>query len=105
MNTIPIWVAIPVALLIVISGLLTLIGSIGLLRLRSFNERMHAPTLGMTLGVFCMVLASILVATTLQGRPIVHEFLISLFLIITAPVTAILLMQSAIRRQDRQQTE
>ncbi|MER1966406.1 monovalent cation/H(+) antiporter subunit G [Castellaniella sp. GW247-6E4] len=99
MTDMPAWIIVPAALLIVVSGLLTLIGSIGLLRLRSFNERMHAPTLGMTLGVFCMVLASMLVATTLQGRPVFHEFLISLFLIMTAPVTAILLMQSAIRRQ------
>jgi len=105
MNAIPAWIIVPVALLMIVSGVLTLIGSIGLLRLRTFNERMHAPTLGMTLGVFCMVLASTLVATVLQGRPVLHEFLISLFLIMTAPVTAILLMQSAIRRQGGRQPE
>lgn len=99
MSTMPFWIVIPVALLMVISGLLTLIGSVGLLRLRTFNERMHAPTLGMTMGVFCMVVASMLVATTMESRPVLHELLISLFLIMTAPVTAILLMQSAIRRQ------
>ncbi|WP_269495007.1 monovalent cation/H(+) antiporter subunit G [Castellaniella sp. S9] len=105
MNAIPAWIIVPVALLMIVSGVLTLIGSIGLLRLRTFNERMHAPTLGMTLGVFCMVLASTLVATVLQGRPVLHEFLISLFLIMTAPVTAILLMQSAIRRQGGRRPE
>ncbi len=105
MNDIPAWIALPAALLIVASGVLTLIGSLGLLRLRSFYERMHAPTLGMTLGVFCMVLASTLVASTLQGRPVFHEFLITLFLIMTAPVTAILLMQSAIHRQGGRRRE
>ncbi|HUH41391.1 MAG TPA: monovalent cation/H(+) antiporter subunit G, partial [Castellaniella sp.] len=58
MMSVPAWVAIPAALLMIVSGILTLIGSLGLLRLRTFYERMHAPTLGMTMGVFCMVLAS-----------------------------------------------
>lgn len=105
MMSVPAWVAIPAALLMIVSGILTLIGSLGLLRLRTFYERMHAPTLGMTMGVFCMVLASILIATTLQGRPVFHEILISVFLIMTAPVTAILLMQSALRRQNRRPSE
>lgn len=105
MSAMPFWIVIPVALLMVISGLLTLIGSVGLLRLRTFTERMHAPTLGMTMGAFCMVLASMLVATTMQSRPVLHELLISLFLVMTAPVTAILLMQSAIRRQGGRRQE
>lgn len=98
MNTLPLWAAIVIALLLVLAGLVTLIGSLGLLRLHSFFERMHAPTLGMTLGAFCLALAATLMASLLQGRPIFHEWLICLFLFITAPVTAILLMQSAIRR-------
>lgn len=99
MSQLPAWIALPAALFIIASGLLTLIGSIGLLRLRTFYERMHAPTLGLTLGVFFAVIASTLVATTLESRPIIHEILITVFLIMTSPVTAILLMQSAIRRQ------
>ncbi len=99
MNALPLWAAIPVALLLVIAGVVTLIGSVGLLRLRSFYERMHAPTMGMTMGVFCVVLAATIVASLLQHRPILHQWLICLFLIMTAPVTAILLMQSAIRRR------
>jgi multicomponent K+:H+ antiporter subunit G len=98
MNELPLWAAILVALLLVLAGAVTLIGSLGLLRLRSFHERMHAPTLGMTLGAFCVALAATLVASLLQGRPILHEWLICLFLFMSAPVTAILLMQSAIRR-------
>lgn len=99
MNELPLWVSLTASVLLVISGLLTLIGSIGLLRLEHLYERMHAPTLGTTLGTFCLLLASVLIASTLQDRPIFHELLITLFLIITSPVTAILLMQSAIHRQ------
>ncbi|HEX7387817.1 MAG TPA: monovalent cation/H(+) antiporter subunit G [Castellaniella sp.] len=99
MTTLPLWAALLVALLLVLAGCVTLIGSLGLLRLHSFYERMHAPTLGMTLGAFCVVLASTLVASLTQHRPILHEWLICLLLILSAPVTAILLMQSAIQHR------
>lgn len=98
MNELPLWAALIVALLLAVAGIATLIGSVGLLRLHSFYERMHAPTMGTTLGAFCVVLACTLVAALVQHRPIVHEWLICLFLVLTAPVTAIVLMQSAIRR-------
>ena len=99
MTGLPLWAAVPVALLLVLAGIVTLVGSLGLLRLRSFRERMHAPTMGMTMGAFCVALAATVVACLLQHRPIFHEWLICLFLFMTAPVTAILLMQSARRRQ------
>ncbi|MBV2181589.1 monovalent cation/H(+) antiporter subunit G [Castellaniella sp. MT123] len=99
MNELPLWAAILVALLLVLAGIVTLTGSIGLLRLRTFYERMHAPTMGTTMGAFCIALAATLVASLLQERPIFHEWLICLFLFMTAPVTAILLMQSAIQRR------
>ena len=59
----PLWAAVPVALLLVLAGIVTLTGSIGLLRLRSFHERMHAPTMGMTMGVFCVALAATVIAS------------------------------------------
>jgi multicomponent K+:H+ antiporter subunit G len=99
MNALPVWVAALAALLLVLAGCVTLIGSFGLLRLRSFHERMHAPTLGTTLGTFCVVLACTLVASFAQHRPVLHEWLICLLLILTTPVTAILLMRGAIQRR------
>lgn len=101
MDTLPIWIAIPASLFLVISGLLTLIGSIGLLRLKQFYCRIHAPTLGNTLGVFGMVMASILVSSTLEERVVVHQILLTVFLVITAPVSTMLLMRAAIRRKLR----
>lgn len=103
MTDLPIFLAIIVALLLVIAGLVTVIGSFGLLRLNTFFQRMHAPTMGMTMGAFCMALAATIMATYLQNRPILHELLICIFLILTAPVTAILLMQSAIHRRKKRQ--
>jgi multicomponent K+:H+ antiporter subunit G len=98
MTELPAWVAIPVSILLVISGFLTLTGSLGLLRLKSFYTRIHAPTLGNTLGVFCVLVASVLVSSTLEQRVVVHQFLITVFLVITSPVTATLLMRAAIKR-------
>ncbi|NYT59572.1 cation:proton antiporter [Alcaligenaceae bacterium] len=103
METLPIWISIPVSLLLVISGVLTLTGSLGLLRLPTFFSRIHAPTLGNTLGVFCVLVASILVSSTLEHRVIVHQILITIFLVITSPVTATLLMRAGIKRQARQE--
>lgn len=98
MMELPLWAAVVVALLLALAGIVTLVGSLGLLRLHSFRERMHAPTMGTTLGAFCVVVACTLVAGLLQHRPIFHEWLICVLLVLTTPVTAILLMQSAVRR-------
>jgi multicomponent K+:H+ antiporter subunit G len=97
-DAIPLWASVPAALLLIIGGLLTLIGSIGLLRLRDFYSRMHPPTMGTTLGTGAVLIASMLISTAVLHRPVIHELLITLLVVMTAPVTAILLMQAARRR-------
>ena len=94
----PAWAALPAAILLVVGGLLTLLGSIGLLRMREFYQRMHPPTMGTTLGAGCVLLASMLVSSALLGRPVIHEILISVFLVLSAPITAMLLMRAAVAR-------
>jgi multicomponent K+:H+ antiporter subunit G len=74
------------------------IGSLGLLRLGSFYERVHAPTIGTTFGTAFIILCSILCFSILQTRPLVHEILIALFTILTTPVTLMLLARAAIYR-------
>lgn len=97
-EAIPLWLSVPAAVLLIIGGLLTLIGSIGLLRLPSFYARMHPPTMGMTLGTGSVLIASMLVSSGALHRLVIHEIVIALFIVMTAPVTAILLMQAARRR-------
>jgi len=98
---VPLWAALPAALLLVCGGLLTLVGSLGLLRFDSFYARIHAPTMGGTLGAGCVLIASMLVSSALAQRPVIHELLITVFILLTAPVTTMLLMRAAIsRRQD-----
>ena len=98
---IPLWVSIPAAILMVVGGIFALIGSVGLLRFKDFESRIHAPTLGNTLGASCVLLASILVFSFMDHRFIFHEILITLLLFITSPVTAMLLMRAAIYRDRR----
>ncbi len=103
MNQVPLFWAIIVSALLILAGVVTLVGSLGLLRLKTFYERMHAPTMGMTMGAFCIALSATIVASFIQHRPIFHEWLICIFLLLTSPVTAILLMQSARHRRARHQ--
>ena len=99
----PLWVTLPGTLLLVAGGVLTLIGAIGLVRLSSFYARMHPPTMGATLGTGLVLIASMLVSSALEQRAVVHELLITVFIVITAPVTAMLLMRAAIYRDRRRQ--
>ena len=94
----PLWAALIVGLLVLAGAGITLIGSLGLLRLNSFFDRVHAPTLGSSMGAMLIVLASIVCFSVLRGRPSLHELLIALFLTATAPVAFMLLARSALFR-------
>ncbi|MBX6741785.1 MAG: cation:proton antiporter [Acetobacteraceae bacterium] len=94
----PFWAALPVALLLLLGAGLALTGSLGLLRLGSFYERVHAPTLGTTLGIGCVLIASMLAFSVLQTRPVLHEVLIGVFVTITTPVALMLLARAALYR-------
>ena len=90
--------ALAVALLVLAGACLALLGSIGLLRLKTFYERVHAPTMGATLGAGLVLVASILLFSTLESRPVWHEVLIGAFMVVTTPVTFMLLLRAALHR-------
>lgn len=95
---VPAWAAIVVVALAVIGSALSLLGAVGLVRLKTFYERVHAPTLGATLGMALVLLASIVWFTTVERRFMPREILIGLFLTVTTPVTLILLARAALFR-------
>jgi len=99
MEQMPLWAEIIVSLLLVISGFFALTGSLGLIRLRDFYSRIHAPTLGNTLSAFCLVLSTIIISFVTKHSFAAHTLLISFFLILTSPITAMLLMRAAIKRE------
>ncbi len=104
----PLWATLPASLLLIIGGLLTVIGSLGLLRLPTFFARMHGPSMGNTLGTGCVLIASMILSSALLHRPVAHEFIITVFIVIVSPVTAMLVMRAAryrtrVKEERRQQ--
>ena len=84
-----------IAALLVVAGLFALVGAVGMLRFPDFFMRLHAPTKATTLGVGGVLLASMLLSAAL-GSLGVHELLITLFLFVTAPISANLMAKAAI---------
>ncbi len=80
---------------LLVSAFFSLVGAIGLVRLPDFYMRLHAPTKASTLGVGGALLASMILAA-LQGRAGMAELLITLFVFVTAPVSANLMAQAAL---------
>lgn len=101
MNTglLPLWAEIATAVLVVLGAAFAAIGSFGLARLPTFFRRIHAPTIGATAGVWCVVLATIVFFSALDGELFLHAVLISLFIGLTAPITTIFLMRAALFRE------
>jgi multicomponent K+:H+ antiporter subunit G len=98
LEDLPAWAALLAAFLLLLGSGLTLIGTIGLVRFKTFYERVHAPTLGTTGGAGAILIASMLVFSVLQSRPVLHELLITAFVTVTTPVTLMLLARAAIYR-------
>ena len=86
------------ALLVLAGALLAFLGSLGLLRLRTFYERVHPPTMGTTLGTGLVLIGSMLYFSALESRFVLHEILIGIFMTITTPVTYMLLVRAAVHR-------
>lgn len=93
------WLEGLVAIVLVIGGIFLLIGSIGLVRLPDLYTRLHGPTKATTLGIAGLLLASSVVTSIMQGSLSVHEWLITLFLLITAPVSANMIAKTAMHHE------
>ena len=97
---IPDLVVVLTATLLVAGAAITLIGALGLVRLGSFYQRVHAPTLGTTLGITCVALASMIYFSALGTRPVLHEVLILILVTVTTPITLTILVRAARFRDD-----
>ena len=86
-------------ILVVCGALLVFTGSLGLLTLKTFFERIHPPTMGTTLGTGMMLIGSMLHFTALDARPVLHEALIGIFMTFSTPVTYMLLLRAALHRE------
>jgi multicomponent K+:H+ antiporter subunit G len=91
-----------IAMLILLGGFFLLIGAYALAKLPDTMRRLHGPTKSATLGVGCLLLASMLYFLLVRGHLSFHELLITIFLFLTAPVTALMVAKAHILR-DREQ--
>lgn len=96
---VPVWADVATAILVVLGGVSALVGSVGLLRLRTFFQRVHAPTLAYTSAMWSLTLATILQVSFARDQVFVHALVVALFLALTAPVTTIFLMRAGVFRQ------
>lgn len=95
----PGWIEAVVALLLVLSGLFTLAAAVGVVRFKSFFQRMHPPALAFSFSAWCVTLASIVYFSALEQRLALHAWLIIIFLSLTVPVTTILLARTELFRR------
>lgn len=93
---------LPVAILISAGllggGMLALTGAIGFVRLKTFYQRVHAPTLGSSMGMVLILASSILYFSVIRGAPVIHELLIAVFLTLTTPISLMLVVRAALSR-------
>lgn len=94
----PLLLDIAVAAMLVVGTAFALIGSWGLAKLADFFKRLHGPTKASTLGVGCVLIASVLYFSFRPGAAGIslHELLITLFVFLTAPISAHLLVKAAL---------
>ena len=93
------------AVCIVIGSIFLFVGSFGLAKLPDTMRRLHGPTKATTLGIGALLIASMIHFGWLHGTVSIHELLITLFLFVTAPVTANMIAKAHIfRDRDLQKT-
>ena len=92
-----------VSALILIGAIFLLVGSFGLAKLPDMMRRLHGPSKSTTLGIGSLLIASMLHFAMASGHVSFHELLITIFLFLTAPVTAHMLAKAHIlrSREDR----
>ena len=68
-------------------------------------RRLHGPTKAATLGIGALLIASMIYFLIAQGHLSLHELLITIFLFLTAPVTALMISKAHILRDHNRRRE
>lgn len=92
----PLYLEIIICASLLIGAVFLLIGSYGLVRLPDIYMRLHSPTKASTLGITGVLVASMIFQSHMKGSFSVQELLITLFLLITAPVAANMIAKTAL---------
>lgn len=102
MNTtivLPVWVQIIIAVPLLVSAVFTMLAALGLMRFDNFYLRMHPTAIVYTLGVWCVCLSSFIFFSIIQEKPPVYMAVIILAIVITMPITTVILARTVLFRQ------
>jgi multicomponent K+:H+ antiporter subunit G len=94
-----------IAGLIMIGAFFLFVGSFGLAKLPDLMRRLHGPTKATTLGIGSLLVASMLYFLLIRSQFSVHELLITIFLFLTAPVSAHMIAKAHILRSARERSK
>lgn len=100
-DALPLWLDIVLSALVLCGAVIAFMGSLGLLRLATYFERVHAPSIIATMGCWCIMHATLVYFSVTGNGLALHALLIALFIAITVPVTNIFLMRAALFRARR----
>lgn len=89
-----------IAALLVVGFFFILLGAFALVKLSDFFRRVHGPAKASTLGVGCILIASILYHAVNGSGVHPRELLITVFLFLTAPISAHLMSRAALSLMD-----
>lgn len=94
-----------VSFLILSGGFFLLVGSIGLAKLPDLMRRLHGPSKSTTLGIGSLLIASMVYFLLFEDAVSFHELLITIFMFLTAPITAHMIAKAHILRSPEQRSE
>ena len=97
----PLWLQWLIAIFALLGAAVALLGSWGLLRLKTYYERVHAPAIIATMGCWLIMWATFVFFTATGQGLALHALLIAVFIAVTVPVTNIFLMRAALFRARR----
>lgn len=100
-SVLPLWGQVLVAALALGGAIIAFLGSLGLWRLRSYFERVHAPSIIATMGCWLIMHATWIYFSMSIHSLAVHALLIAVFIAVTVPITTIFLMRAALFRARR----
>ena len=95
----PFALEVVISVIVVLAGLFTFAGAIGLLKLPDLMTRLHAPTLSVTLGVGCTIIATILYFSYQEQSLQLEELIVTLLLLFSAPVSAHMIGKAALHQK------
>ena len=81
---------------LIFGAFFVLLGSLGLVKFPDTYARLHAPTKATTLGLGAILVGSSIWTWQKTGTFSAHEVLVTLFLFLTAPISAYLISRAAL---------